>query len=53
MNQNSTPNSRPERRVRRVCAKPSENTLELLRNFARTYTPNVDHLREKEKLVLN
>ena len=53
MNQNSTSNSHPKKRVRRVYAQPSAVTLEFLRNFARTYSPVEEQMGEKAKMILN
>jgi len=38
--QNFTSKSNPQKKVRRIYAQPSQATLEFLRNFARTYTPD-------------
>jgi len=53
MNQISTPISPLKKRVRRVCAQPSTSTLEFLRNFARTYTPQEDVSKDDTILILN
>jgi len=39
MNKNSTPNSNPLKKVRKIYAQPSEKSIMFLMNFARTYIP--------------
>ena len=53
MTHNFTSISHPQKRVRRVYAHPSLNTLEFLRNFARTYNPDETKLGEKSEVILN
>jgi len=53
MLQNFTSISQQKKRVRRTSAQPSKLTLDILRNFARTYSPNDACLSEKAKLILS
>jgi len=53
MEKNSTPISDPQKRVRRIYAQPSKATLDFLKNFARTYSPNEDLPVKKFKIVFN
>jgi len=39
MNDNSTPDLKSDKKTRRFYAKPSEETLDILKAFARTYVP--------------
>lgn len=47
MNENSTPNQKPVKKVKKFYAQPSENSIAFLMNFARNYIP------EKTKLLYN
>jgi hypothetical protein len=40
MEQNAKPILDPRKRLKRIYAKPSKTTLQFLRDFARTYTPD-------------
>lgn len=47
MNDNSTPNLKSVKKIRKFYAKPSEETTDFLKSFARTYVP------EKTRLQFN
>lgn len=47
MNENSTPDQKPDKKVKKFYAQPSERSIAFLMNFARNYVP------EKTKLLFN
>lgn len=47
MNDDSTPNLKSVKKIRKFYAKPSEETTDLLKSFARAYVP------EKTRLQFN
>lgn len=53
MDQKFTPEHRPIKKVKKFYAKPSENTVLFLRNFARTYMPVTDENAEESRLMYN